>query len=83
MATTASNTGVAAYDCAFQASLGQFQSDCALAAQEAQQFSGQLGMTMTTDIALRSHLQRVIAAGRLNGVNVDGMANQLRQQFCL
>jgi hypothetical protein len=36
---------------------------------------------MTSNIALKNHLIRVVAAGRLNNVNVDAIAWQLRQQF--
>jgi len=81
MATTASNTGVVAYDQAFQRSLSLYQGDLATACYDAQFFAG--NVVMTPAIALKNHLIRVIAAGQLNGVNVDGVAYQLRQQFCL
>ena len=79
--TLASTTGVVAYDQAFQASLGLYQSDLATAAYDAANFAG--NTVMTPGLALQAHLLRVIAAGRLYGVNIDGVANQLNQQFGL
>jgi hypothetical protein len=92
MATLATiDTGSHNYDLAFQASLGLYQTDLDQAALNAKLavapfFSDKQieifgDPNMTSNIALKNHLIRVVAAGRLNNVNVDAVAWQLRQQF--